>query len=974
MATNPTITPYTNASAPYTVGDSDVAYFDLQLSDISSGASFSISASSVAFVEIWTLHAGELALRLMPDPADILGVPTVGGSFSTTWNSWDVQVAPGTPTLVSITRTGGGANDAPLRVRVSNVRGGGAADTTTLTAQSNAQTLRIMGGPSIVGATPSGSEAVEGKVFTLVASASVALQQAAGLPPALGAAPTALGVWERLPSPLAFSLTAAPPSNATFPAPSVYEDTDVGFRFRAFYDINADGTFSPATDPKNETELTVSIRRVRHRMLLVLDRSGSMSSSLPEATVPMSKWDASVRAAHAWLDLFFALRDGDGQQAGVLTFEHDGCGWGGPASGGNITLRNPANGATASGLSSLASFANLSALNLGAPGSCTPIGDALVSGMQALNSPPPSFTNDHCTIVLLTDGYENSGFTTIKESLPTGATKRFSQERANVPAVNDNLSLYAFAVGTGVDEDTLNNLPSLVGTGQLPGNYRLTRDTAEILPSLAEMLGHALDAQRLITTMVGNAAEFTLNSGERKLVILVPWSNGTDSLRITYLGSVLPTGPGSGVTIHKRATHGMAVIDVATALAGLPPSGNCRVERLPSGSSTPGAIQGVLVMVDLFVKAELTFDRTHYRSGEPMVVTCRLRAGHAAIKDASVTVSLDAPGQGVGSFLVDSAVALGVGTASPASASNASGGTLVSSVGGIRAADPTGGKQRGLDPGSLKAQALQAFLDRQKLAVLPLASPPPLFRDGTHQLFDDGAHEDGVAGNGDYANVLTRTFKEGTYTFRVNVTGTLANGEKFTRTLSASKWVGVLADAVASPVTVTPVTSTVTGQLWVDVSVQPRDARGEYLGPFREGEVAFSASSGSFEPLQATLDGTYRRRLVYAAGDVPVIQVHVNGTPLTPKLPFDPKDCLGFDEASRHFAACKVHLGGFWRGCACLPALVCAAWRFQRSLGQALCHSSKGCPVCASRKASDSSKGQDREKGGDAAPRCPHCG
>ncbi len=427
----------------------------------------------------------------------------------------------------------------------------------------------MLADPSISGTPPAtGSQAPERSLFTLTASVAASQVAAASVPAVFGTPPSVVAEWTRQPSELAFALTPVG-TNATFTAPGVYENTDVGFNLRAYYDLDASGAFTAGVDPANEFAVTVSIVRVKHRMLLLLDRSGSMASSLPEAVTPISRWDASVRAAHAWLDSFLAFRGGADQKFGVVTFEHTAGGFGVAAAAGDITLRNPSSGATTTSLADLSTLESLSSLNLGVPGTCTPIGDALEKAFQLLNVPPPNAVSEHCSIVLLTDGFENSGFTTIQNSLPPGATKVFTTNvRPTYPAVNQNFSFYTFAVGTGVDEDVLNNLPSLSPGGY----YRLTRDTGEILPVLGQMIGDSLDAQDLGAVIGANQATFTSNAGERNIAVIVAWDTVTDTLRISHRAvgamtwNLLPTGAGTGTRIYQRTTHGMAVVDLTTAL------------------------------------------------------------------------------------------------------------------------------------------------------------------------------------------------------------------------------------------------------------------------------------------------------------------------------------------------------------------------------------------------------------------------
>ena len=60
----------------------------------------------------------------------------------------------------------------------------------------------------------------------------------------------------------------------------------------------------------------------------------------------------------------------------------------------------------------------------------------------------------------------------------------------------------------------------------------------------------------------------------------------------------------------------------------------------------------------------------------------------------------------------------------------------------------------------------------------------------TFNLYDDGAHGDGIANDGIYANSYTNTSQRGSYTFKVDASGTSNTGEAFTRTATKSTVVG----------------------------------------------------------------------------------------------------------------------------------------------------------------------------------------
>ena len=231
-------------------------------------------------------------------------------------------------------------------------------------------------------------------------------------------------------------------------------------------------------------------------------------------------------------------------------------------------------------------------------------------------------------------------------------------------------------------------------------------------------------------------------------------------------------------------------------------------------------------------------------------------------------------------------------TAAPAGATTVLAGTASASVTApgvnYKPAPP-----RGHDPNAPKTAMLADLLRRQDMAGLPVLTPASIFSDGTNQLFDDGAHQDGAPGDGDYANVFTETTKEGTYTWRILARGTLSDGSVFNSVLTVSRWVGVSVDPLSSQLTTQlGLATSLPGVLAGVVTVLPMSATGEFLGPFRGGLVDFNTTSGTWiEPVQSHPDGRYSRTLHYRRGEVPQVTVVVQGKPFTPVL--FAEGCLG---------------------------------------------------------------------------------
>jgi hypothetical protein len=882
MATNPTITPYGTATQAYTVGASDVAYFDIEVSNLTTGAEFFITAPTGAEVHAWRLASNEAIMRWNPAGIEqtLRGAGTAWQA-SVTLGNWQLAIqagaAPTDPALVTVTSAA--AAGGPLRVRIRDIRAGGAGATATLDAESNAATRRILADPSIIGTPgPTALPVLERTLQTLVGSPAVSAQQQASVPAVFGTQPAVRGAWERVTSTLAFTLAPSGTANATFTTPGVHAPTPESFRFRAYYDLLVDTVFT-AGEPDNTEDVNVTIEPAHHRLALVLDRSGSMTSPAGAST---SKWAAALQASHAWLDLMSAFRAPAGHKAGFETFEDDVFGYGPCAPAADVTFRDPANGAAAPGLSDLVQFANLNALNLGAPQTMTPIGDALSLSFKALVTPPLQ-TADVCTVFLATDGLENSGCVTVKPVSPPGVTKTVASELVSQAGLKAKVAFYALAIGDSVDEDAIDGLPALGGR---PGYYRLTNTTTELLSAFGQMIGHSVGAADLGATInnaspPGPAAFFKTNAGERRLVVVVTWTSpaATETLQLSHRtqGSnepwtALSVGSGSGTTLTTRATHALMAVELATALSGLPSTArDWKVERLDTATSpaTAKAVDAALAVVDLHVDAQVSFDKQAYATGEPMIISCTVLAGKEPVLGATVVVEGDAPATGLGSYLAIN----GAKVAGPVSVSQIGHGKLSDLQSPDRGDE--GGRQ---DPHAPKKAILDHYLALDGLNALPRANA--VFEDGTDRLHDDGAHHDGAADDGVYANRYIPT-KEGTVTLRFHAEGTLPDGSEFSRVITVSKWVGVDAHPPSSPVVFTAVAQPPAGFVGQVISITPRDANGEYVGPFRENRIGIEADAGSFDgPVDSLLDGSYTRTLLHRREENPTITVTVDGKPV----------------------------------------------------------------------------------------------
>ncbi|MEO6218638.1 MAG: vWA domain-containing protein [Sphingomonas sp.] len=856
---NPVIVPDVwDAFGPYTVTGSNFVAIDIRLAQLDdTAAEITLTIPAAGGVSVTRSPVGWATVGTAILTAGVwVAAPVALGDWTLTVSPGGAATDPATLTIASNVSSAAGI----LRIVVTGIGVQpasieGAAGTLSIDRVLAAPQLQSVG---VISAVP----VRERKSVMLSAAPSHSVVQNPAPATPLGAAPAILAKWSENPAnTIALSDFNSPGATASFTAPGIYEPETLGFTIAATLDLDAGGT-AGVGEPVTTQNLNVPIETAVYRLALVLDRSGSMGETLGGG---LDKWTAAVRAAHAWTDMFRAFRPQATHQVGVITFESGTGGFGVQPLPAEITFRNPSNGAVAAGLAPLGGFGSVNNWNLGSPQTSTPIGDALVEAWQGIGA--GAGPDDVGAVILLTDGYENAGLVSLASPAPVGATT-FTTRRTQPDLATANqqigANVYTLGVGTTVDEDVLNMLGS--------NSYRLiTGTTLEIQPALIEMLGHIVDAQPLQVLPPPGGPDGRLyyeqSTNERVLAFLVQWENITDNLLLArsdqganVFAAVNPGDP--GVSITKRGTHGLIRVDLRAHFApNPPPAGDWRLEHVDNGGTRiPLVANKVAAMVDLYTKVEIGFDKRQYFIGEPIGLTCRIRAGGARVSDAKVTLEAARPGEGLGTFLT---------------------------IYARRYQPPKPGKGDQLVGKGLMYQTLLKLTDRDSL---PIVSVPPF------ELYDDGVHDDGAAGDGDFANVYADTAKEGTYTFRFRAEGKLPDGSRFSRIFVRSTWVGVKPDPGLLGV-VWASAGTVDNLVLSTATMTPRAKNGEYLGPFRTAAIALTVHGGTLDgPLIDHHDGSYSQRVLHAPGVDPILVPTIYDTPMVPSGPaIDPpatkRDC-----------------------------------------------------------------------------------
>lgn len=849
---NPQISPTSVGATTYTIQDSKAVIADLRLAVpfVPQFPTFEVRYPTAAAGVQITLRRGATSLNLLPGPVDDSATFADRRIIATVFDGAGV-----TSLTCEIQSTGAPGTD-DLTLQVTGLAGG---------VCNISQSLNTVGTPTIrrVICDPVAAFTVAGGT-TVKEQAPVTLNASLGTPPttlvlAPGAlAPTVTYAWSYAGQIAITEFPACGPSQTQpFNAPGVYGDTTIDVTLDVWLDgdcLGNVGVLQNASPPQ-----TITIQTRPRHVSLVLDRSGSMSGS---------RFANARTGAQILAQTFAALREGvnANDRIEILVFEDAAFSWHngispliGPVP--NLALGTPS-----------AIDAAVCGANFGAPGSFTPIGDGLITALDHLAT--LGVANDpKFTIILLTDGFENTGTIKVDPNTVTPAsTQTFAAARvanASRQAVNSRLSIFAIGLGQTVQEDVLDALPLPTVSGT-PGKYRQVVDVNELKEAIAQMLTFSQEAQSKPPLGGGPAVPdpdampgskylqaryFDLEAKSARLAVSVEWPSAADTLELAKRDALsspnfIPVG-----TLKKCTTHGMVTADLAALYGGEAnvPATGWRILHESGAGAVALPDSDLIIIVDLFVKMDVVFDRQTYRTGDSMVVTARLRAGDQPIVDAKVLVQLARPGESLGDFL------------------------------GRHSQGYRPPRQPSGDVGHPKAEMLRALLERLGLKELPIKTPNAIFTDGSDQLFDDGLHHDGAPKNGNFANIYGDLDMEGTYTWQVYAEGILPDGTPFSRIQTISRWVGVNVDPNLTELTFQMVEPPSRGQLAATIVVRPMDKRKLLFGPFRTAEIDFQTTAGRFAASTVDpLDGSYSRLLVFREGERPRVTVTVQGKKLRP--------------------------------------------------------------------------------------------
>jgi hypothetical protein len=477
------------------------------------------------------------------------------------------------------------------------------------------------------------------------------------------------------------------------------------------------------------------------------------------------------------------------------------------------------------------------------------IKNSVIPGLQAEGNTPllaggdtarTMFTNETPRIMLLlSDGYHNCpSLVDVDDPEVLNLIQDINNQNIRVYTVG-------FAQPNDIEFPLLAALADQTGgfflnvTGSLgfdPGTWHpATALASDYKTILVDGLGFQPISDPLGVVAAGQTAKHTVGISEfdRKLSVYLSWAKPEAKLLgltiKTSDGQPLPAGTHPGIKVHQ--TPGYTIVTIGKPFLQQPGkigptawSIDVDGKNLGKGQSEPYQLS-VLGSSDL--KMAVSFDQPSYATGDDLVLRVQLsQKGQLVTGLKNIGVQVTKPEDGIGNWFAAHSV-------TPAQLQNVS-----AKVGSER-----------LSLAQRKARVLKEQLN----TPFPGRTAP-----ASLGLFDDGTHGDQEADDGIYTGRLTNLAKEGTYAFAIQASGTTPQGLPFTRQVQLQKYVNVKVTGTAIDAQITLTPFHVKDKKRYAVTVTPKDAMGNFLGPRHAGKIAVKLSQGDLAgKAMDNLDGSY---------------------------------------------------------------------------------------------------------------------
>jgi len=470
----------------------------------------------------------------------------------------------------------------------------------------------------------------------------------------------------------------------------------------------------------------------------------------------------------------------------------------------------------------------------------------LLAGLEAAVT---TFTTETPrAIVLLSDGYHNCP--SVVGAMDPAVDTLIGQLNAA------SVQVYTIGFGrpTDIDHPLLNRL-----AGETDGEfYDVTTaafDPATWSPAtdlqatykaiLVDALGleTAVDPMAVIAAGKTDSHEVRINEYDNRVSVFLSWKTpqtGRLSLRIkTSDGLDIPaTAATPGVTPHQGNTYQIVTLDreflnQAGKVGPTPWILEVGAGQLDSGESEHYQYS---VIVDSGLKMDMGFARDGYQVGDSIVVEAAIKVDRRPLTGLSdVVAKVTGPEEGLGNWFALNAVSA----------------EAVKKIPEERNGERLSRIQR-------KATYLT---DVRKIGVPARRAPNEI------HLFDDGTHGDALAGDGVYSGTVTNTAKEGSYILQVRASGPTAAGNGFDRDTSLQTYLTPRIVAEHIGIIAVRVDSQESKLQRFQLTVTPKDALGNFLGPRYAGAIKLAAEpKGRFLEMVDNLDGSYSQVLELPEG------------------------------------------------------------------------------------------------------------
>ena len=405
-------------------------------------------------------------------------------------------------------------------------------------------------------------------------------------------------------------------------------------------------------------------------------------------------------------------------------------------------------------------------------GGSTAIGRGLLVGDSELQKGQEGASK---SIVLLSDGDENVA-PFVADVLPQlSASVSAGKSSSGLAQLRDALAaaeeyngpiIHTVALGAGVDQRLMNAIADITG-----GVYVFAASEMDLPQVFVEILSRIRSEQVLLTlegvlapessieqalNIDGSVAEVTITlTSESDLVGLALEGPDGEYFDPNYLLGQVKYLKGDGYASYTLYN----------------PSSGEWTATLDNFDTSPSSYT-TLVSGESLLELDVFFNRDEYPIGSPIVVSARLTESEEPVTGASVTADVMTPTSAFGKI-----------------------------VASFEAQTQSPSKREAVERPQLSIQRSAGRLSYRSEEGTVLFT-----RAATLELFDDGEHRDGAAGDGVYANTFEETDVQGTYSFTVMATGTAPVSGAFTREASADALVTAGAVVDDTPPVCGPIT------------------------------------------------------------------------------------------------------------------------------------------------------------------------